>query len=332
MTAGRHALRRSVSVLLIVLGTILTPFALVGGWSKVVLTDTDAFVATYAPLIHDERLRGYLTDQTMEAFEQHVDIEALVKQAVGELSGLGLSPTATAALEALSGPAVSGVRSSVREATERAISSDAFATVWQESLRLTHRQTIAALRGDPAALLAITDVGLGLRIDPILQAVRASLSAQGFGLADRIPASEKTITIARSDQLRLVTVAYGATVAVGTWLSLGVLVLLAGGVVAAERRRRAALWVFGGLGAGAALVLVSVWIGGTLAAFSISPALLPTDVLQLFYSTIVQGLVTLSTVTLVLASVGALALWLTVPDPKPALVGPGSGPEQGAQA
>ena len=67
-------LDRTIALLIVMLSL---PFALVGGWSKVVLTDTDAFVATYAPLIHDERLRGYLTDQTMEAFEQHVDIEAL---------------------------------------------------------------------------------------------------------------------------------------------------------------------------------------------------------------------------------------------------------------
>ena len=42
--------RTITAVVLIVLGALVTPIEIVGGWSKKLLTDTDSFAATYARL------------------------------------------------------------------------------------------------------------------------------------------------------------------------------------------------------------------------------------------------------------------------------------------
>ena len=39
-----------LAAVLIVLGCLMAPLAVVSGWAKSTLTDTDTFVATYAPL------------------------------------------------------------------------------------------------------------------------------------------------------------------------------------------------------------------------------------------------------------------------------------------
>ena len=49
--------RAVLAVVLIVLGVMLAPVAVVTGWAKWTLTDTDRFVATYAPLATARRCR-----------------------------------------------------------------------------------------------------------------------------------------------------------------------------------------------------------------------------------------------------------------------------------
>ncbi|HQF54875.1 MAG TPA: hypothetical protein PK208_07145, partial [Fibrobacteria bacterium] len=46
--------------------------------AKVTLTDTDAFVATYAPVIRDPAMQAYLTDQVSGAIVQQLKVEQLV--------------------------------------------------------------------------------------------------------------------------------------------------------------------------------------------------------------------------------------------------------------
>jgi hypothetical protein len=50
---GRSRWWTALAATLIVIGCLLAPLAVIGGWGKATLTDTDAFVATYAPLAND---------------------------------------------------------------------------------------------------------------------------------------------------------------------------------------------------------------------------------------------------------------------------------------
>ena len=155
----RHWPRTILATLLILLGLLLTPVAAVGAWAQVALTDTDAFVATLAPLAEDPRVQDYVTDQAMVAIEERVDIDGLVDEVVDGLSDLVRRRVAIAALEALREPAVAGVRSSIRQAAERVIRSEEFAVVWERTLRLSHGQLIAGLQGDPSATVSISEQG-----------------------------------------------------------------------------------------------------------------------------------------------------------------------------
>src|SRR4051794_23613667 len=48
-----------LAAVLIVLGCLMAPLAVVTGWAKSTLTDTDAFVATYAPLARNPEVQSF---------------------------------------------------------------------------------------------------------------------------------------------------------------------------------------------------------------------------------------------------------------------------------
>src|SRR5689334_1909638 len=85
--SGRPA-RRSravVAVVLILLGILLAPVALVTGWAKWTLTDTDRFVATYAPLSSSPEVQAYVVDQVMAAVDDRVNLDDLTQELVDGL-------------------------------------------------------------------------------------------------------------------------------------------------------------------------------------------------------------------------------------------------------
>ena len=57
--------------------------------------------------------------------------------------------------------------------------ASAFAATWDQTLRTSHTQLIGALNGDPSTLATITDDGLGIRLGPIVERVKAELIARG---------------------------------------------------------------------------------------------------------------------------------------------------------
>lgn len=314
MPARRRSRGRGVlAVVLIVLGSLLAPVAIVGGWSRVLLTDTDAFVATMAPLARDARVQAYITDQVVQAVDEKVDFDALVGEVVDGLAEALNRPRLTVALQLLRQPAVDGLQSAVRNATTRLVSSDAFGTVWDQSLRTTHGQGIAALSGDPNALLAVNNDGLGVRLGPIIAEVKQRLVNQGFALADRIPAIERTIVIADGSSMPQLQLGYRTAVSVGYWLPVVVLLMLVGGVLASVRRHRAAVWAAVGLGLGGLLIVGAVTVGRSLVAASVPPTVMPSDVARLFYDTATDALADLAWVTVVLAVVIGLIAWFSGP-------------------
>ena len=89
-----------LATVLIVLGAILAPVAVVASWAKVQLTDTDSFVATYAPLAHDPGVQAFVTNEALKAVQENVDIPQVTSQVIDGITGLGTGPVATKALEA----------------------------------------------------------------------------------------------------------------------------------------------------------------------------------------------------------------------------------------
>ena len=107
---GRSRWWTALAATLIVIGCLLAPLAVIGGWGKTTLTDTDAFVATYAPLAHDPVVQSYIVDQASTSINANLDVEQLTSDVIDGIKALGVRPRASAALDALKAPATQGIK------------------------------------------------------------------------------------------------------------------------------------------------------------------------------------------------------------------------------
>lgn len=302
------------SAVLITIGAVLAPVALVASWADNQLTDTTTFVDTFAPLAADPEIQAFVTEQTVAAIGSQVDIDGLTSDAIDGVTSLGLSAPATAALNALKGVAAQGLRGVLVSTVNGFVSSSAFQTVWQEALRASHTQVIAAMTNDQNAAVSIGSNGeIGLQLGPIVAQVKTLLIAQGMTFAESIPTINRTIVLAQSDSVVSAQLAYGLVVGLGTWLPWIALVFLAAGVIVARRRVSALIGAAIGLGAAMLITLAAIAIGGVVFQASVSPGVLPISVADVLYTQILQLIRDWAVAVTVLAAAVAIVGWCAGP-------------------
>lgn len=303
-----------LATVLIVLGAILAPVAIVATWAQVTLTDTERFVATYAPLAEEAAVQAYVTDEVVTIINDRVDIPAITSDVIDGITSLGTGPAATKALDALKGPAAAGLQSLIQNRVAKFVSSETFATVWEQALRITHKQFVATMQGNPQAAVAIgSDGSIGVQLAPIIEAVKSALVEQGITIAEQIPTINRTITVAQSDSIPTVQLGYSLAVAAGAWLSWVALGLLAAGVLVARRKSRALIWAAVALAITSGLAVAAFAIGQGVFITSVSPSLLPSDVAGILYATVIGAMQDTAVAVLTLALVVAIVGWLAGP-------------------
>jgi hypothetical protein len=303
----------ALAITLIVLGCLLAPVAVVAGWAKITLTDTDRFVATYGPLARDPAVQNYVIDQTMVVINKNVDINQLVGDLIDGIKNLGAGPRADAALEALQGPATSGLQTLLHNAVGSFVRSDAFAQAWTGALRVSHNQFSATMQNDPNAILAVQNDGtIGIQLGPIIAQVKSSLVDRGISVASRIPAVNKTVPIAQASNIGNLQAAYSGVIALGSWLPWVSLLFLVVGVLIV---RRSGILIGAGLGfAGAMLLLmIGLAVGRTLLITSLPPNVAPSSITGLLYDTATDPMRATATAGLVLGLLVAIVAWFAGP-------------------
>jgi len=306
--------RTLAATVLIVLGTLVAPLALVAAWGNVQLTDTDRFVASYAGLATDPAVQAVVTDQVVEAIDGQVDIPALTTDVIDGVIELGTGPAATRALELLKGPAAQGLQSLVATVVERFVESEAFANVWASALRISHSQVVSALQNDPDAAIALgSDGTIGIQLAPIIDAAKEVLVDQGVEFAASIPTVDRTITVAQVDSLPTVQLAYQLVVAAGLWLPWVAILLLAAGVLAARRRSVALITAALSLGLVMVIVLAGLAAGRIVFDAAMRTNGIPVDAGGTIYEQVVGVMRDTAVAVLVLALVTAVVRWFAGP-------------------
>jgi hypothetical protein len=276
-------------VVLILIGALLAPVAVVGSWARGLMVDTDRYVNTVAPIADDPLVQSALTNRITTAIIDGLNVKELTTQATDAVAGLDLPPIVSSAVQSLQQPLQDAITGFVRKNVTKIVSSDAFSATWQEANKAAHEQIVATLRGDPDALAQISTTGqLTLDITPVIEQVKTRLEAAGFGLVSRIPTITVTFPIASSADLVRLQNAYRAIDVLGAllpWLSLG---LLAAGVLAAQRRSRAL--VVAGLSLAGSMVLLgaALLIGRSLYANSLPPTVQRVDTAVSIYDQVVS--------------------------------------------
>ncbi len=304
-------LRAVVASLLIVVGLALAPVAVVGSWARTHLVDTDRFVSTFAPLADDPAIQNFVADQIVERVETQVDFTGFVDRSFADLASAAPTSAAQAALDALRGPAIAGIHALLSTTADRAVHSNAFSDLWERSLRLSHSTITAVLDGEGDRRLQVSDDGtLTLQIDPILQAVKASLIDSGLTFLERVDVHAEPVTIIQSDKVATARAVYRLADTGGFWLPWVSLALIVLGVLAARRRRRAAMVtavVFTVLFIALAL---GVNVGHHLFVGAVSPEPVPADTAGALYDQVTALASSTIRVLALLGAIVAFAAWL----------------------
>ncbi len=281
--------RSTAAVVLVVVGALLAPLAVVGSWARGLVVDTDRYVQTVAPIASDPLVQASVTNRVTAGIVDAINVQELTTQATDAVAGLDLPPLVSTAITSLQAPLQDAITNVIRTNVSKIVTSDAFDATWTAANRAAHEQIVATLRGDPDALAEISQTGvLTLDITPIIEQVKTSLEEAGFALVSRIPTITVTFPIASSADLVRLQSAYRLIDVVGAllpWLSLG---LLAAGVLAAQRRSRA-LVVAGLSLAGAMLLLgLALTLGRSFYADSLPPTVQRVDTAVSIYDQFVS--------------------------------------------
>lgn len=306
--------RTLLAAVLITLGALLAPVAVVATWTHVQLTDTERFVNGFAPLADDPAVQAVVTTQVVAVIDEQIDLPALTSDVIDGIIDLGTGERATRALELLKGPAAEGVQSLVTTVVTRFVESDAFSDVWASALRVTHAQVTGALQNDPTTAVTLGNDGtIGIQLAPVIERVKEVLVDQGIGFASSIPAVDRTVVVATSDALPTVQLAYGLAVAAGLWLPWITIALLVAGALVAHRRSVATIVSALALGASMLILIAGFAVGRVFFDAAMRSGPITPDAGGVMFETLAGPMRDTAVAVLVLAIAVAVVTWFSGP-------------------
>ncbi|WP_062528942.1 hypothetical protein [Demequina rhizosphaerae] len=281
--APRHRGRAFLGILLIVIATLLAPVSTVAAFAAREASDTDAFVGTLAPLAQDPAVQALIVDEATDAIDQALDTDALVNELLSQVIDENSTPRLANASDLLGPLLADQARVAIRSALTTVVQSDAFATVWEEALRLTHQQLVAVMEADAEGAVSIDDTGVvSIQLAPIIAQLKPALVDAGFTLADSIPEVDASITVAEVPAIAKARLGYSVLTTTGNVLPWVALLLLIVGIVVHPRRPRAIIVAGTLLVVTGALLAGAIAIGGSVAAAMIATEV-PTDATNAIY-------------------------------------------------
>ena len=307
----RQRWRTIVATVLIVLGCVLAPLAVVAVWSSNQVTDTDRYVETVSPLADDPAIQDAIADKITAEVFNYIDVEAITAQAVEALGNQGLPPQLASQLQALSVPLANGIESFTRGQVDRVVQSDAFADAWVSANRVAHEQLVAALTGEGSGSITVENDTVSVNMAAFIQTVKERLIDRGFTLAERIPEVDASFVLFQSADVVRARRAFNLLDTLGIWLPLIALLLIAVGIYVAKSHRRALVGAGIGVAVGMVVLALGLSIFRTIYLNAVPADVLPHDAAAVLYDTIVRFLRLGLRTVLVLALIVALAAFLT---------------------
>lgn len=224
MPAPAPSVRSRVSTWLVALGLVAAAVAVPATWAQDKLLDTREYTDAVAPLIEEKAVQE--------------SVSAALTHTILTQSGFP--------------PALEPV---VRKATDQAVATEQFASIWRSTVAISHRKVVDGMR-DESTGLSLEDDGLQVEYSPLVRAIQARLIQAGVPLADRLPTIEGSFTLTDAGPM-VTAMKLGRTLdRFATPLALLALVLLVAGVAVSERPWRRLTR----LGLALTVVAVAEWV------------------------------------------------------------------------
>jgi hypothetical protein len=303
--ARRGRWRAPVSAVLIVLGCVLAPVAVLGVWASNQVSNTDRYVANVTPLIGDPAIQGALSTKITSAITTQLDVNALVNQAASQLSANNV-PRLSALLKNFSGPISSGIDGLVGTAVSRVVASPAMARVWVQANRTAHAGIVKVLSGQGNGAVDVVNGKVTISLGPFITQAEQALTKQGFSLAAKLPPVNPTFPLFEAPNLSKAQAGYRLINTLKWVLPFLSLALFAAGVYVARGRRRALVGAALGLSGSMIVLGAALAIARGIYLNSVPQSTLPANAAAVLYDTLVRfvkdGLRLLLLVGLVIAA------------------------------
>ncbi len=313
--AGRRrhfSWRTPVSIVLIVLGCILGPVAVLGVWAGNEVSDTGRWVATVEPLIHDPAIQNVLTDKITKVITSQINLTGTIDQASAQLNDKGL-PRISSLLKTFGPQIASAVTGFIHSTVQRIVSGPRVAKLWVQVNTVAHQAVVKVLSGEGNGAITTSNGQIVLNLGPFVAVVKQDLVDHGFSLASNIPPVSPTVALFQAKDLSKAQAGYRLIKTLKIVLPILALGLLAAGVFAARGRRRALIWAALGL-AGSMLVLaIGLLIARSIYLNSVPPTVLPGDAAAAAFDAMVHFIKVGLRVVLAVGLVVAIGAFFTGP-------------------
>ena len=274
--------RRACVAVLLVLGFLLTPVAVLVTYAKTQILDTNRYVATVKPLATNPAVQNYIADTVSTALLAQVDVKGYVDDALS-----ALPPRA----QGLSTPIANAVQNVVHEATLRFVQSSAFQQVWVGANRAAHAQINKVLTNEGGAVTVQRDGAVKVDLKGVAGAVQKQLVDSGLTVAQKIPLDKVngSITVFQSQDLYKARQGAKLLNTVGYALPFIVVACFGGAILLSVNKRRAFIKAAFFFAAGA-LVLALLVNGARHVYLNAVPTSVPQGAAAAFYDTLLRSL------------------------------------------
>jgi hypothetical protein len=304
--------RTPVSIVLIVLGCVLAPVAVLGVWAGTEVSDTGRWVATVQPLINDPAIQNYLTDRITNVVVSEIDLSGNINQAAAQLNDKGL--TRISSLLTTFGPQiVSSVTGFIHSTVHSVITSPQVAKIWTQVNQVAHQSLVKVLSGQGGGAISTANGQVTLNLGPFIAVVKQDLVQHGFDLAKNIPPVSPTIALFQANDLGKAQSLYRLVKAAKIVLPILVLLLLAAGVWVARGRRRALIGAGLGMAASMLVLAIGLLIGRSIYLNSVPASTLPADAAAAAFDAMVYFIKVSLRVVLAVGLVVAIGAFITGP-------------------
>jgi hypothetical protein len=308
----RFSWRTPVSIVLIVLGCILGPVAVLGVWAGNEVSDTGRWVATVEPLIHDPAIQNVLTDRITTEITSRLNVTGTINQATAQLNNRGL--TRISSLLTTFGPQISSaVTGFIHSTVHTVITSPAVAKIWVQVNTVAHQSLVQVLSGQGNGAISTANGQITLNLGPFIAVVKQDLIQHGFALASNIPPISPTVALFQAKDLGKAQAAYRLIKTLKIVLPILALGLLAAGVYVARKRRRALIGAALGLAASMVVLAIGLLIARSIYLNSVPPTVLPSDAAASAFDAMVYFIKVGLRVVLAVALIVAIGAFITGP-------------------
>ncbi len=242
--------RRTLAWVFLVIGLILLPIAVTGGWVRGNIFNTDGFVNMVGPLASDPAIQDQVATSLTNQVFNRLDLEQRLQGVLPDRLGF------------LAGPVEDRLKERTQQGAQALVKTDEFATIWTKAVTLGHEKLVGFLNGSGNVYLDENGY-VTIDLSPISSRIVDRLAQAGVEIsADERPVlATGQVPIVEAPRLEKVRGLIGFVNDLFIVLPILAVLFLAGSVAVAVRRQRAAVRVGIGMMIAMAIFVILIAVG-----------------------------------------------------------------------